>query len=86
MSPSQRTYFQGLVAEEKISVILHGVDTDFFFPAIQERKMGPLRCITVGHWLRDWKMFGEVAERLPTLEFHVLTARETGAERPAERL
>jgi glycosyltransferase involved in cell wall biosynthesis len=80
MAPSQRPYFEGRVADEKVSVILHGVDAEFFHPAQQERAPGPLRCVTAGHWLRDWRVFRSVAQRLPAVEFHVVTPRETGAE------
>jgi glycosyltransferase involved in cell wall biosynthesis len=80
MSPSQRPYFDGRVPDEKISVILHGVDTEFFHPAETERRRERFRCITVGHWLRDWRLFRSVAERMPSAEFHVVTSRETGSE------
>jgi glycosyltransferase involved in cell wall biosynthesis len=80
MSPSQRSYFDAKMSTEKVSVIRHGVDTDFFCPGVQDRRSGPLRCITVGHWLRDWRVFRSVAQRMPSLEFHVVTGRETGAE------
>jgi glycosyltransferase involved in cell wall biosynthesis len=80
MSPSQRGFFQGRLPDEKVSVILHGVDTDFFRPDGQEPSGSTLRCITAGHWLRDWDVVRSVAERMPALEFHVVTARETGIE------
>lgn len=95
MSPSQRAYFEGRVADEKISAIPHGVDTEFFHPAPRgnalgenaprenaqaENIAGPLRCITAGHWLRDWRMFRAVAAEMQAVEFHVITAHDTGAE------
>src|SRR5258708_5026967 len=80
MSPSQRPYFEGRVADEKVSVILHGVDTEFFHPAWSEHAPGPLQCVTAGHWLRDWRVFRSVAAQMRSVEFHVITARETGAE------
>src|SRR5215469_16205655 len=80
MSPSQRPYFEGRVADEKISVILHGVDTEFFQPIKGENVPGRLRCITAGHWLRDWRVFHSVATEMRTFEFHVITAHNTGAE------
>jgi glycosyltransferase involved in cell wall biosynthesis len=80
MSPSQRSYFDPIMLPEKISVIRHGVDTDFFRPGWREERSGPLRCITVGHWLRDWRVFRSVAQRMPSIEFHAVTGRETGAE------
>jgi glycosyltransferase involved in cell wall biosynthesis len=80
MSPSQRSYFEGRVADEKVSVILHGVDTEFFQPARGENTRGPLRCVTAGHWLRDWRVFRSVAAQMQTIEFHVITAHGTSAE------
>lgn len=80
MSPSQRRFFQGRLPAEKVSVILHGVDTDFFRPDPDERNRSTLRCITAGHWLRDWDVVRAVAERLPAVEFHVVTARDSGLE------
>lgn len=80
MSPSQRPYFDGLMLPDKISVIRHGVDTDFFRPGLRKERLGPLRCITVGQWLRDWRVFRSVAQRMPSIEFHVVTGHETGAE------
>ncbi|MBO0711229.1 MAG: glycosyltransferase family 4 protein [Acetobacteraceae bacterium] len=79
MSPSQRPYFEGRVADHTLSVILHGVDTDFFHPSEGKQPTGALRCVTAGHWLRDWRLFRSVAERLPEVEFHVVTSHETGA-------
>jgi glycosyltransferase involved in cell wall biosynthesis len=80
MSPSQRPYFKGRVADEKVSVILHGVDAEFFRPVGRKRTAGPLRCVTAGHWLRDWAMFRSVAAQIRSVEFHVITACETGVE------
>lgn len=80
MSPSQRRFFEGRLPEDKISVILHGVDAKFFHPAREEPARSRMRCITVGHWLRDWRTVRWVAERLPDVEFHVVTTRDTGTE------
>ncbi|CAN7577785.1 glycosyltransferase family 4 protein [Phenylobacterium sp. LjRoot219] len=80
MSPSQRRFFQGRLPDDRISVILHGVDTDFFHPDSQASDRPTFRCITAGHWLRDWDVVRSVAERMPAVEFHVVTARETGIE------
>ena len=47
---------------------------------LRKERLGPLRCITVGQWLRDWRVFRSVAQRMPSIEFHVVTGHETGAE------
>jgi glycosyltransferase involved in cell wall biosynthesis len=81
MSPSQLEFFRPYVAEEKLNVILHGVDTEFFEPkpGLHSSSDSP-RCITVGHWLRDWKTFGYVAGEMPEIQFDVVSSRDCGAE------
>ncbi len=83
VSPSQSPYFLGFLPEQRVRVILHGVDADFFRPQDAAREADGFRCITVGHWLRDWKALGAAAHRLASLrdvELHVVTDRETGLE------
>ncbi|MEZ4586206.1 MAG: glycosyltransferase family 4 protein [Gemmatimonadales bacterium] len=82
VSPTQEAWFRAVVPPERIRVILHGVDCDFFRPAdrIPDQRF---RCLTVGHWLRDWPTVRGVAERLasePDVELHVVTDRPTGLE------
>ena len=77
MSPSQVPYFAQHVATDRLRVILHGVDTDFFRPRTAPATGARLRCITVGHWLRDWDAFKGVAARLPEVSFDVVTGRKT---------
>jgi glycosyltransferase involved in cell wall biosynthesis len=46
-----------------------------------EKKAGPIRCITVGHWLRDWEAVGAAAEIFAAeggVEFHLVTGGDTG--------
>jgi glycosyltransferase involved in cell wall biosynthesis len=84
MSSDQGDWFRALLPADCVEVIPHGVDTEFFIPAAGARaEDGRLRCVTVGHWLRDWGAMRGVAERLastPGVEFHVVTARRTGLE------
>ena len=80
VSPSQLDFFRHYVPEEKLSVILHGVDTDFFAPKSVVKSSHPIRCITVGHWLRDWETFGHVAREMPDVRFDVVSNRDCGAE------
>jgi glycosyltransferase involved in cell wall biosynthesis len=83
VSPTQLEFFRPHVAEEKLNVILHGVDTAFFEPKPgmnSSQSARPTRCITVGHWLRDWKTFGDVAREMPEVQFDVVSGRDTGAE------
>ena len=76
VSPSQLSFFREHVDEDRLSVILHGVDTDFFSPISRSDDVDRLRCITVGHWLRDWETFGAVARAMPDVRFDVVANRD----------
>jgi glycosyltransferase involved in cell wall biosynthesis len=78
ISPSQLPFFGEHVEKERLNVILHGVDTDFFRPASRSSDSDRLRCITVGHWLRDWETFSAVAAGLPDVQFDVVADRPLG--------
>src|SRR5215469_3635747 len=60
VSPSQLPFFVNHVPRDRIHVILHGIDDEFFRPAERPRDAVEFRCITVGHWLRDWTVLGQV--------------------------
>ena len=77
MAPEQASYFEKLIDPERIHVILHGVDTDFFKPAETLNTSKVFRCITVGNYLRDYNAVRGVAERLrhrPDIEFHIVSS------------
>jgi len=81
VSPEQISYFQELLPDDKITMILHGIDVDFFRPTSKPKSGNIFRCITVGHWLRDFKTIRQVAEKLleyKNIEFHVVTSKLTG--------
>lgn len=81
VSPEQISYFQKLLPPDKISMILHGIDVDFFRPGSKPKSWNKFTCITVGHWLRDFKAIRKVAEKLveyKDIEFHVVTSNRTG--------
>lgn len=81
VSPEQVSYFKKFIAPEKIHLILHGIDTNFFKPGSISKEKDKFKCITVGHWLRDFKAIREVAEKLTSyknIEFHVVTSNLTG--------
>ena len=80
MSPSQLDFFRPYVAEEKLNVILHGVDTTFFGPKPRLNSSESVRCITVGHWLRDWRTFVHVARAMPEVQFDVVSSRDRVGE------
>jgi glycosyltransferase involved in cell wall biosynthesis len=72
LSPSQLPFFRQYVPEHKLHVILHGVDTDFFQPPNKKLPLENIHCITVGHWLRDWRAFRDVASQLTEVTFDVV--------------
>ncbi len=83
VSPTQRAWFDAAVPGVRTEVVLHGVDADFFSPApgAPAAPRGRFRCVTVGHWLRDWTAVRAVAERFAGdagLEFHVVSAHDSG--------
>jgi len=65
VAPEQRAYFDGLLPPERVRVILHGIDVHFFTPPARPREPGQMvRCITVGHYLRDFRALRATAELL----------------------
>lgn len=68
VSPSQRPFFAEHVPEERLRVILHGVDDGFFRPGQEGNDSTRIRCVTAGHWLRDWEVFEGVAKALAEVE------------------
>ncbi len=80
VSPEQASHFEQIVGPDRVRLILHGIDTDFFRPGAAPHRSGPIRCLTVGFWLRDFDAIGAVADRLAyrdDIEFHIV-APETG--------
>jgi glycosyltransferase involved in cell wall biosynthesis len=81
LSPEQVSYFKEFVSPDRIRLILHGIDTEFFKPAKIAKKDRKFKCITVGHWLRDWNALRAIAEKLlkhKDIEFHIVTSKRTG--------
>lgn len=84
VSETQRQFFDGLLPPERIFVILHGIDTEAFRPMTARSDEGIFRCITVGHYLRDYATVAAVAERLRDdagIRFDIVSPYETGLER-----
>jgi glycosyltransferase involved in cell wall biosynthesis len=75
VSPSQLPFFKQYVPEDRLNVILHGVDTEFFHPVETPNPTKRIRCITAGHWLRDWDVFRGVARAIGRVMFDVVTNR-----------
>jgi len=83
VSPTQLSYFQKFLPSNRISLLLHGINTDFFRPGTRPRHDAIFKCITVGYWLRDWNAVRQVVEELrgeKNIEFHVVGKWETGLD------
>jgi glycosyltransferase involved in cell wall biosynthesis len=79
VSPEQIPFFKEFIAPDKIQLILHGVDVNYFKPANLAKEAGTFKCITVGYYLRDFKVLQEVAGYLGrhrSIEFHVVSLQE----------
>jgi len=73
----QKSYFEQFLPTQKISVILHGIDADYYKPAAKPKNSRKLRCISVGSWLRDYRSVIEVARILEIyvdIEFHIVSS------------
>ena len=83
VSPDQIEYFRHRGTAQKVKFILHGVDTDYFSPRILPRSSKSFKCITVGHYLRDFKTIRAVARRLskrPEIKFILVSACAKGLD------
>ena len=71
VSHAQRSHFEGLVSPERLFVVPHGIDTEFFQPPA-EPSPDPV-CITVGSKYRDFDALSEaitiVREVYPNVRF-----------------
>jgi glycosyltransferase involved in cell wall biosynthesis len=79
MAPSQRAWAERHAAPERVHVILHGIDADFFRPPDVRAERQRLRCVTVGNWLRDWRVFAAAAAALPEVDFVAVTSSKAAA-------
>jgi glycosyltransferase involved in cell wall biosynthesis len=85
VSSSQLEYFERVVPRNRLSVILHGIDTEFFAPDPARRPSGQFRCITTGSYLRDWPLLAEIARALverSDIELHVVSASAPAFDLP----
>jgi glycosyltransferase involved in cell wall biosynthesis len=83
VSPTQVAFLRDFLPPERVRTLLHGVDTAFFQPGGGRAPRSTFKCITTGHWLRDWPAVRAVAERLRSqddVEFHIVTNRPTGLD------
>jgi glycosyltransferase involved in cell wall biosynthesis len=77
MSSEQKAFFENDVDADRMSVILHGIDTEYFKPDHAKRWKNKFICVTVGHWLRDYDVLEMVAASLldrESIEFHIVSS------------
>ena len=83
VSPDQLPFFKDLLPPDKIRLILHGIDTNHFRPAASSQEGGPFICVITGHYLRDFDVVRQVAEKLKAykdIQFHAVTSKPTGLD------
>lgn len=59
------------VPEEKIHVVLHGIDNQYFKPAAQKAQTGRFNVLSVGSWQRDFELLREICIRLEPAGIHI---------------
>ncbi len=77
VSPDQMDYFGEFLPPERIRMILHGVDTDYFKPDAAKKGHANFRCLAGGVWLRNYDALFETADILRNhkeIEFHIISS------------
>jgi len=65
MSECQRPFFRSAgVADNRMHVVLHGVDTEYFRPSAEPRPASPFTVFSAGGYRRNFALLREVCERL----------------------
>ena len=78
LCPEQKTYFEQFFPQDKISLIHHGIDTDYFQPTTESKQQNKFKCLTVGSWMRDYDTVMAVAKKLEAysdIEFHLVSSQ-----------
>jgi len=74
VSPPQVPFFEDILPKNRVSVILHGIDTRYYRP--MPKNSPTFKCLTVGHWLRDYEILYKVAKELGDVEFHIVDSKQ----------
>lgn len=77
VATSQLEFFSRMLPESRLTVLHHGIDTEFFHPKGTTQGDGVFRCVSAGSYLRDWGLLAEVAALLRShkdIELHVVSA------------
>ena len=68
VSSKQVEYFKPWVDEEKIHLVHHGIDTEFFHPVSKERLPHSKSCLFVGTHLRDFETLKHVIHKVNSIK------------------
>jgi glycosyltransferase involved in cell wall biosynthesis len=83
MSEVQRPFFASLgVPHDRIHVVHHGIDCDFFSPS-RAKRSGPFTVLFVGNFRRNFKLLAEICCRLEPyegIEIRIVVPRSRIAE------
>lgn len=76
VASNQVSYFESALGSDRVFLIPHGVDTDFYRPPAHRRTDGT-RCLFVGKWLRDFGTLRGVVRNLsvsdPAVHITIIT-------------
>jgi glycosyltransferase involved in cell wall biosynthesis len=79
---SQASYFERFLESTRVSIVPHGIDTEYFRPARRKADV-VFKCLTVGFWLRDFETLWKVVTKLrgcADIEFHLVTSKQIPPE------
>jgi glycosyltransferase involved in cell wall biosynthesis len=75
LGSNQVDYLASVAGRERVVLIPHGVDTDFYRPA-RGKRLDAMTCLFVGNWLRDFEMLkavmASVEAKQPSVKFRVI--------------
>jgi glycosyltransferase involved in cell wall biosynthesis len=86
LSRQQADYLVAATGNDRVVVVHHGVDTDFFTPRLRDagRRDG-ITCLVVGSWLRDFNTLRRVLTALssaPEIRFELVSPAEDFVDHP----
>jgi glycosyltransferase involved in cell wall biosynthesis len=85
LSHLQANDLSRFLPRDRISVLQHGIDADYFQPDPSRKEPGGFICLSVGNWLRDYDTVLSVAEGMreyPDIEFHIVSSKVNPPSEP----
>lgn len=84
VSASQKEVFAKYVPDDKISVILHGVNTEQYKPSDtkEEKSKSTKTCLIIGSWLRDWETIQQITTNMPEVTFVIISTSSSVPKGP----